>query len=342
MRDHAEMSPSGLPHTVTLRQWRSVHQLDAGSRMIGLDPVSALVVDDLDPALAELIGELRRPVAPTEFAARAAARGVAATDAYVLLQALHEASELVDGAAQQRAEDHRGAAAVVVQGTGPLTAGIVVGLVTAGIGAVHLVTSDTVTGADLGTGLVDADVGRPRMAAIADAAGRIAPGAVVTPWPRTLVPDLIVLADEYPDPVGVMDLLATGLAHLPVRLRDGVGVIGPLVLPGRTACLSCLDLQRRAYIPGWPMVAAQLAGRRGAADPACVLATTALAIAQVTAAVDATAGGVAAPAALEASLEIDVGAATVVRRPWQAVPGCLCRATDLLRTAPGGGVTIDG
>lgn len=319
-----------------------MHQLAPQTRLIGLDPVSALVVDDLAPPLAELIDELHDPVAPAEFAARAAARGVPATDAFVLLHALHDAGELIDGATRERTQDHRAAAAVIVQGTGPLTVGIVVGLVGAGIGAVHLVTTGLVTSADLGTGLSDADIGRPRAAAIARAVERVEPGASVSPWPRSLVPDLVVLADEHPDPVGVLDLLATGLAHLPVRLRDGVGVVGPLVLPGRTACLSCLDLQRSTYIPGWPMVAAQLAGRRGAADPACVLATTALAIAQVIAAVDATAGGAAAPAALEASLEIDIGAPTVVRRSWQAVPGCLCRATRLLREEPGGGVTIEG
>ncbi|MDN5857448.1 MAG: TOMM precursor leader peptide-binding protein [Pseudonocardia sp.] len=342
MRDDDDMRPDGLPNVVTLRRWRSVHELDTGSRMIGLDPTAALVVDDLAPALAELIPELRSPVTPAEFAARAGARGVAAQDAYALLGALHTAGELVDGAALQRAKNHRAAAAVVVQGTGPLTVGVAVGLVAAGIGAVRVVTSGTVTGADLGTGLGDADRGRPRLAAIGDAAARVAPGTTVTSRPRTLVPDLVVLADEYPDPVTVDDLLATGLAHLPVRLRDGIGVVGPLVLPGRTACLSCLDLQRSACNPNWPMVAAQLAGRRGEADPACAQATAALAVAQVTAAIDATAGGTAPPPALEASIELDAASATIVRRTWLAVPDCRCRATELLRAQPGGGATIVG
>ena len=42
------------------------------------------------------------------------------------------------------------------------------------------------------------------------------------------------------------------------------GVVGPLVYPGRTACLGCLDLHRAATsTPRWPAVAAQLAGRAG-------------------------------------------------------------------------------
>ena len=51
--------------------------------------------------------------------------------------------------------------------------------------------------------------------------------------PRHLVPDLVVLADaSAPDPAHVAPLMAAGTAHLPVRLRDGTGVVGPLVLPG--------------------------------------------------------------------------------------------------------------
>ena len=336
------MPPVPLPATVMLHRWRSVHELDAGTRMIGLDPRAALVVGDLLPALADLVVELRVPVAPDEFAARAVARGVPAPAAHALLHALHEAGELVDGGAAGRIEAHRAAAVVAVHGSGPLTSGIVIGLASSGIGTLHLVTSGEVTGADLGTGLVGDDRGRERREAIPAATARAVPGSTVTPWPRTVIPDLLVLADEYPDPMHSADLVTAGIPHLPVRLRDGIGVVGPLVLPGRTACLGCLDLQRSACDSHWPRVAAQLAGRRGGGDPACVQATVGLAVAQAVGAVDATAGGVPAPPALEAGLEIDVGTATITRRPWQAVPGCPCRAADLPRTHSRGGVTIEG
>jgi len=326
------MPPVPLPATVMLHRWRSVHDLDAGTRMIGLDPRAALVVGNLVPALADLVVELRIPVAPDEFAARAVARGVPAAAAYALLHSLHEAGELVDGAATGRAAAHRAAAVVAVHGSGPLTSGIIVGLASSGIGTLHLAATGEVTGADLGTGLIGDDRGRRRIEAIPDAAARAVPGTAVTPWPRNLIPDLVVLADEHPDPVRSADLVTTGIPHLPVRLRDGIGVVGPLVLPGRTACLGCLDLQRSACDSHWPRVAAQLAGRRGGGDPACVQATVGLAVAQAVGAVDATAGGVPAPPALEATLELDVGTATITSRPWQAVPGCPCRAADLTRT----------
>ena len=109
-----------------------------------------------------------------------------------------------------------------------------------------------------------------------------------------------------------------------MRLRDGVGVVGPLVYPGRTACLGCLDRTRGDLDPRWPAVAAQLAGRAGVADPAAVTATVGLAVAQAVAAVEAVDGG--PTAALGATLELDVDAGELRRRTWSAHPECPCGA----------------
>jgi len=50
--------------------------------------------------------------------------------------------------------------------------------------------------------------------------------------------DLVVLADFLvADPWVVRELHSCGIAHLPVRLRDGAGLVGPLVVPGVTSCL---------------------------------------------------------------------------------------------------------
>ncbi len=56
----------------------------------------------------------------------------------------------------------------------------------------------------------------------------VSPGAV----------DLVVLADYLvADPRMVRDLHSRGVPHLPVRVRDGTGLVGPLVIPGATSCL---------------------------------------------------------------------------------------------------------
>ena len=61
-----------------------------------------------------------------------------------------------------------------------------------------------------------------------------APHAVV----RRDATDLVVLADYLvADPRLVRDLHNAGIPHLLVRVRDGTGLVGPMVIPGRTSCL---------------------------------------------------------------------------------------------------------
>ncbi len=51
--------------------------------------------------------------------------------------------------------------------------------------------------------------------------------------------DLVVLSDcLVADPRMVRELHSRGVPHLPVRVRDGTGLVGPLVIPGVTSCLS--------------------------------------------------------------------------------------------------------
>ena len=50
--------------------------------------------------------------------------------------------------------------------------------------------------------------------------------------------DLVVLSDNLvADPRMLRELHAHGVAHLAVRVRDGTGLVGPLVVPGVTSCL---------------------------------------------------------------------------------------------------------
>jgi hypothetical protein len=50
--------------------------------------------------------------------------------------------------------------------------------------------------------------------------------------------DLVVLTDYLvADPRMVRDLHSQGVPHLLVRVRDGTGLVGPLIIPGVTSCL---------------------------------------------------------------------------------------------------------
>jgi hypothetical protein len=354
-------SPPGLPRTLRLPPHRSLLQRGPSARLLGLDPRSALVVDDLPPPLVRMLDELVTPVDRAGLVARAVRRGADARAATELLRRLLDAGALVDAAEPAEVVRRRAATAVTVVGGGRLAAGVAVGLALAGVGRVHVAggVAGPVRAADVGTGLLDADRGRARVDAVVDAARRVVPGVRVGPPPVRPPPDLCVLADAVaPDPVRVAELQANRVAHLPVRLRDGVGVVGPLVLPGRSTCLRCVELHRSALDPGWPAVAAQLVDRVGEGDPATAAATAELGVTQALAALDGAGGGSApqadgtdagaaqaggsggggagaGPPSLGATLELDLAAAVLLRRPWPAHPECTCGAPPAQTCGPG-------
>lgn len=323
-----ELTPpdaAALPAAVRLAPHLTVLAVGPATRVVGLDPASALLVEDLVPALARMVDTLADPVAPATAVATAARHGAHPDQAAALLRRLWRAGALVDAVAEGRRTRLRAVSVALVVGDGPLAVGIATGLALAGVGAVHVDASGVVQAGDLGTGHADADRGRPRGPAIAAAVRRVAPTARTGPLPQRSRPDIAVLADAIvPDPARVAALVAAGTPHLAVHLRDGAGVVGPLVLPGRSPCLRCLALHRGTADPGWPHVAARLAGRAGRASPASVAATAALGTAQALAALDT--GAEAPPPALGATLTLDSARATVVRRPFPAHSHCPCRA----------------
>lgn len=337
MPPHRHPTAPPLPARVRLARHRGVLSLGTSTRVVGLDPDTALAVEDLPPPLPALLDRLERPARTAELVATAAGHGVPAALTRRLLAELVEAGALVDADTAERAAQARAGGVVGVRGRGPLTVGIVTGLLHSGIGTVHTDTGGTVRGADLGTGYTDAERGEERLRATQAAVRRLLPAAATRAPPLRSRPDLVVLADESPEPTTVDELGARGLAHLVVRLREGVGVVGPLVYPGRTACLGCLDLVRGDLDPRWPAVSAQLAGRVGVADPAAVTATVGLAVAQVVAAVE---GG--HTPALSTTLELDVTAGVLRSRTWSAHPDCRCGAgrAPVDRASQPGGDTI--
>lgn len=143
--------------------------------------------------------------------------------------------------------------------------------------------------------------------------------------------DLVVLADyQVTDPRLLKELHHGGIAHLPVRVRDGTGLVGPLVIPGLTSCLHCADLHRTDRDAAWPAVATQLRGAVGSASRATILATAALAMHQVDLVIRAightAAGGPApdVPPTLNTTLELDAEAYSIAARRWSRHPECPC------------------
>lgn len=143
--------------------------------------------------------------------------------------------------------------------------------------------------------------------------------------------DLVVLSDFLvADPHLLRELHQARIPHLPVCVRDGTGLVGPLVIPGVTSCLGCADLYRSDRDAAWPAVAAQLRDAVGSADRATMLGTAALALSQVDRVIQAVqesddpsrAGD--PPPTLDTTLEFDVRTGSTTSRRWSRHPRCPC------------------
>ena len=71
----------------------------------------------------------------------------------------------------------------------------------------------------------------------------------------------IVVVAHTVAPRDVADLMSRDRRHLPIVLHGSSADVGPLVVPGRTPCTTCLDLTRTDRDAAWPAIATQLAGR---------------------------------------------------------------------------------
>jgi len=145
-------------------------------------------------------------------------------------------------------------------------------------------------------------------------------------------PDLTVLTGGYPPELPAA-LVAGRAVHLAACASEAIGVVGPLVVPGETACLSCVDLARTDRDPAWPRILAQLAGpdaHPAACDAALAGAVAAQAAAQALAFLDrAGPGGVVR----NGTLELVLPGWQWRRRSWRPDRRCRCttRSATCLR-----------
>lgn len=211
---------------------------------------------------------------------------------------------------------------VVVQGEGRLMVALATLLATSGIGHVVIQSKGVVTPHDVGTGYALTDVGLRRQNVAIDAVRRANPATSTSVLPDNRTPDLVVLTDSVvPSPETVRTLMCERIPHLPVRMRDGIGVVGPLVLPNRSGCLHCADLHRSARDRCWPRVANQLADTVQPADPASTHATAAFAAGQI---LHIACRPEARSPLIDTTIELDVYAGTARRRTWPPHPRCEC------------------
>lgn len=331
--------------TALRRLWR-----DHTTLQLGITGPHAVVLSGLDPLQARWVDRLDGSRDRAEWLRGAVADGVEAAEAERLLAVLEDAGALADASRplglvgalpeqeRQRLDpdllalslEHadpaevmsaRLRASVEVRGLGRVGTGIAALLAAAGVGRVVPVDPVAVRPSDLAPGgALGREVGLARERAARRAVARVAPQAATRP--AAAPPGLVVL-EQATAAVHAAQLLRDGVPHLVAGVVESTGVVGPLVLPGHSACARCLDLHRCDRDPAWPRLLAQQLTEA----PAAACSVTLAALVSATAAAQALAwidSGATAAATVNGTLELTTPDWRFRRRSWPPHPACGC------------------
>lgn len=329
---------------------------DDSTLQLGVDPRRAVLLTGLGEDAVKVLGMLDGSRDSDTIVRAARARGVPDQTARHLLDLLTRAGVLEDATAATRPpaalspDDlerlgpdlasicldgadsgaglhllaRRRASSVRVHGAGRVGASIASLLASAGVGHVQVQDEGWVRRADVTpAGFCGADVGERRDAAAAGVIARTAP--TTSTAPAAEAPHLAVLAPVgAPDPTTASELLRDDIPHLFAGVRETVGVVGPLVVPGRTSCLRCQELHRRDRDPAWPRVLAQLCRPHRATEACDSVLATAVAAQGALQALTYLDGKPESPPTVGGTLELCLPDWRWRRRSWPPHPGCGC------------------
>ncbi|MBC9726366.1 TOMM precursor leader peptide-binding protein [Streptomyces sp. TRM68367] len=229
---------------------------------------------------------------------------------------------------------------VQVRGAGRVGAALAGLLSGAGVGEVDVRDGGRVEPWDVAPGGLPADaVGARRDEAARRVARRAAPGRPARRGPQSPPGEgspghsLVIIAPRddvavhAPDASVAAPLMASGTPHLYAGVVEGTGVVGPLVLPGETACAGCLHENRTDQDPAWPRLVAQWCSGKPRQVRPCDLALAAtvagLAAAHALAFLDGH-----APSSAGARWEVSLPGLHWHARPLWAHPACPCGAAE--------------
>lgn len=333
----------GLP-----RIWRTPHTLQ-----LGLDPARAVLLDLPTPGAARLLDLLDGSRSERLALAQAGPLGIRPDEATLLLDTLHaaglvvpaqrlfpssmparltaEAAALAYSGAETtpaRTLRRRAAARVVVTGPSRLAAGVAVALATAGVGHVHPDLTGPVTRHEPPGGpLTDSDLGTPRAQAVAAAIQRAAPETQTRRVRRGAASLVIRLGHDHPATAPPVTSAQRNRPHLTATIREGVVMVGPLILPATTPCPNCVALHRADRDSHWPQATPPPVPPT--LEP-CGVATLLAAVAYITGEA-LTYLNEEAPQTLGAEVAVTAPGHTR-RRTWPPHPSCGCiHRTPLLR-----------
>ena len=306
--------PSSMPETVRRRLLTEAAAIAMAGRAVEIPGIEAY---DDDPATTDPTST--RSPAPVDQTSRTdgtTPRDLAPTDRTIA--AARSGRRVPPAEAIRR----RAAASVQVTGGSRLVVPIASTLARAGVGHVDPAVSGRVgIHDDAIGGLTPADTDRPRGTAASEAVLRAAPFTDTRALRVGGASFVVQVGQGVPAELAAFAYARKSLAHLLIEERDDTVLIGPLVPPGGSPCLRCLDLHRRDRDPAWPTLVAQLATSTESA-PTISTATTLIAVGVAVAQVLAYLDGDDAPT-IGASIEVGPPS-TLRRRSWGPHPRCDC------------------
>lgn len=132
-------------------------------------------------------------------------------------------------------------------------------------------------------------------------------------------PAAAVLVSGYvSDPSEHQRWLRRDIAHLPVVFGESSVTIGPLVVPGATACLTCVDRHRAESDSAWSAVAAQLWHRAAPTETAALATEASIEVLRLLRSRDH-------DGAPGLAVRLDVDSRDRTERRWLPHPDCGCR-----------------
>lgn len=132
----------------------------------------------------------------------------------------------------------------------------------------------------------------------------------------------VLVSHHVIDPREHLRWLNRDIPHLAVVFGELAATVGPLVRPGSTPCLACVEQQRTDADPAWPAIGTQLWGTPAAADTTLLATEAALETVRMLA------------ERPEDQVRIDAERGARIRRRWDYSARCGCRGLELSLAAP--------
>lgn len=212
---------------------------------------------------------------------------------------------------------------------------ICLGLAAAGIG--HLISQDEgkVDKANLGpTGFPSQLIGQPRIDALRTLLAASPNKAMVSTGKKLASNKLqkidcaVLISHQVMDPRRYSIWTNRDIPHIAVTFDSESVWVSPMIVPGQSACLFCLEQMRTDNDPAWPVIATQLlTSEKRFDDAASQLFAAGIVIQKILTRVDKIAGFEQAEENLCGfSLDLKTGAVSEIR--WPKHKACECKASD--------------